>query len=193
MAFNASLHTATNKPIGLIGKPVDARSYYYDTTYFKYRPYVTTAEALAYLDTASIRAGQFPIIINSDGTLSNGVITGGANAEWWFRDGVLDANLIFKSSEPTSKTTLTLEVQDVEDSGGDIPVNGVTLSGLDGVIEITYSAALIAKHGNTPSIQVWHSNQMQTIAPILDDQSAPTTLTIGLGTIPGTQTIIILI
>lgn len=96
--FNPAIHTATNKPIGLIGKPVDARSYFYDTTNFVYRAYVSTAEVLAYLDTASDRTGQFPIIINTGGSLTAGVITGGTNAEWWFKDGEADGNLVLKNA-----------------------------------------------------------------------------------------------
>lgn len=98
MAFNPAIHTATNKPIGLIGKPVDARTYYYDAVNFVYRAYVSTAEVIAYLNTSADRIGQFSIIINTGGSLSAGVITGGTNLEWWFKDGVLDANLVLKGS-----------------------------------------------------------------------------------------------
>lgn len=96
MAFNPAIHTATNKPIGLIGKPVDARTYFYDAVNFVYRAYVSTAEVLAYLNVSSFRVGQFPIIINTGGSLSSGIITGGTNAEWWFKNGVADANLVSK-------------------------------------------------------------------------------------------------
>ena len=96
--YNPAIHTATNKPIGLIGKPVDARSYYYDAVNFVYRAYVDTAEVLAYLNTASDRTGQFPIIINTGGSLSAGVITGGTNTEWWFKDGVSDGDLVLKNA-----------------------------------------------------------------------------------------------
>lgn len=85
--YNPSLHTATNKPIGLTNKPVDARTYYYDAGTFAYRPYASTAEVLAYL-IGFQRVGQFSIII----------ATGGANAEWWFKDGIADADLVLKGS-----------------------------------------------------------------------------------------------
>lgn len=81
--FNPSLHTATNKPIGLTNKPVDARTYYYDTTTFSYRPYTNTAEVLAYL-VGTDRTGHFPIIIGTD--------------EYWFKDGIADSDLVLKSA-----------------------------------------------------------------------------------------------
>jgi hypothetical protein len=98
--YNPSLHTATNKPIGLISKPVDARTYYYDSVNFVYRAYVSEAEVLAYLTTDESRTGQFSIIINTDGSLSNGVITGGVNSEWWFKNGVSDDDLKLKHDAP---------------------------------------------------------------------------------------------
>lgn len=94
--YNPSLHTATNKPIGLTNKPVDARTYYYDTNNFVYRPYISQAEVLAYL-IGQQRVGQFSIILNSGGTVLNGVITGGINGEWWFKDGIADGDLILKA------------------------------------------------------------------------------------------------
>lgn len=96
--FSPAIHTATNKPVGLIGKPVDARTYFFDSTNLAYRPYVDTAEVLAYLNTAADRTGHFPIVINTGGSLSGGVITGGANAEWWFKDGVADGSLVAKGN-----------------------------------------------------------------------------------------------
>lgn len=96
--YNPSLHTATNKPIGLTGKPVDARSYFYDDLNYVYRPYVNAAEVLNYLTTPASRTGQFSIIINSDGILVNGVVTGGTNTEWWFKDIVTDDGLLIKAS-----------------------------------------------------------------------------------------------
>lgn len=100
MAYNPSLHTATNKPLGLTGKPEGARAYYYDTLNFKYRAFVSTDEVLLYFDTAEKRKGQFPIIINTGGTLTSGVISGGVNEEWWFKNGEEDYHLTLKSIPP---------------------------------------------------------------------------------------------
>jgi hypothetical protein len=107
--YNPAIHTATNKPIGLTGKPVDARTYYYDAVNYVYRAYVSTAEVKAYL-IGTDRVGQFSIIINTGGSLSGGVITGGTNLEWWFKDGVLDANLVLKGSGGASVTPIEHDV-----------------------------------------------------------------------------------
>jgi hypothetical protein len=99
MAYISSQHTVSNKPLG-IGQaiPTDARSYYYQTDIFKYRPYEDTAEVLAYLDTPASRTGQFSIFIN-DGTLdtTTGEFTGGSVTEYWFKDGVADSDLVAKT------------------------------------------------------------------------------------------------
>jgi hypothetical protein len=99
MAYIPSKHTVTNKPLG-IGQaiPTDARSYYYQTDILTYRPYQDEAEVLAYLNTPASRTGQFSIYIN-DGTLdeTTGEFTGGTITEWWFKDGVTDADLVEKT------------------------------------------------------------------------------------------------
>jgi hypothetical protein len=45
------------------------------------------------LNLAKYRVGQFDIVVNTGGTLSSGVITGGTNALWYFKDGTANANL----------------------------------------------------------------------------------------------------
>jgi hypothetical protein len=87
MSYNPSLHTATNKPLGLLGKSTDARSYFYDESTFTYRPYASVIEALAYLNTSSIRTGHFSIYITIAGN----------TMEYWFKDGTTDEDLIIKS------------------------------------------------------------------------------------------------
>src|SRR3954471_12358848 len=95
--YNPALHTVTNKALGIAqGNPTDARSYFYDATNFVYRAYVSTAEVLTYLYLAKYRVGQFDIVVNTGGSLSGGVITGGTNAVWYFKDGTADGNLVQK-------------------------------------------------------------------------------------------------
>lgn len=94
MPYVSSQHTTVSKPIGISGNPVDARSVFYDATLFKYRDYVSTAEVLSYLPTAANRRGRFLIFVNTGGTLSNGVITGGTTSVWWFKEGVADGDLV---------------------------------------------------------------------------------------------------
>lgn len=81
--YNPSLHTATNKPIGITGTPTDARSYYYNTATFAYRPYASTDEVIGYL-IGNDRKGQFSVIIGT--------------SEYWFKDGINDGDLVFKSA-----------------------------------------------------------------------------------------------
>jgi hypothetical protein len=95
--YNPVLHTVTNKALGISqANPTDARSYFYDATNFVYRPYISTAEVLTYLNLAKYRVGQFDIVVNTGGSLSGGVITGGTNAVWYFKNGTADSNLVQK-------------------------------------------------------------------------------------------------
>lgn len=96
--YNPSLHTVSNKPYGMAqAGPTDARSMFYDEDNFVFRAYVDTAEVKAYLPLAKYRTGGFDILVNTGGTLGlNGVITGGTNAIWYFKDGTADANLVIK-------------------------------------------------------------------------------------------------
>jgi len=95
--FDPTLHTATNKPIGLRGKPVDARTYYYDDgNSYRYRPYMSIQQVLDYLPLADDRRGNFEVIINTNGTINDGYIIGGTNNAYWFKDGLADNNLVLK-------------------------------------------------------------------------------------------------
>lgn len=87
MAYNPSIHTASNKAYGVTGKPVDARYWYYDTGTFTYRPYANIAEVKAYL-IAGDRSGA---------TVQVGT------AEYWWPDvnDLTDAGLVLKGiAEP---------------------------------------------------------------------------------------------
>jgi hypothetical protein len=96
--YNPATHTVTNKSIGVAqAAPTDARSMFFDQTYFVYRAYTSTSEVLSYLNLSKYREGKFDIIVNSGGVLSNGVITGGTNTVYYFKDGTADGNLVRKS------------------------------------------------------------------------------------------------
>ena len=101
MPYNGAQHTVFNKPVGIAqAVPTDARSYYYDAVNFVLRPYISVLEVTAYLDLPKYRTGQFPIIINSGGTLNpNGTITGGTITEWWFRNGTANGDLVQRFTE----------------------------------------------------------------------------------------------
>jgi ribosomal protein L35AE/L33A len=95
--YDPSLSTPTNKALGIAqATPTDARTYFYDATNFVYRPYQSTAEVLSYLNLSKYRTGQFDIVVNSGGVLSNGVITGGTNSIWHFKNGTANGDLVLK-------------------------------------------------------------------------------------------------
>jgi hypothetical protein len=97
--YNPALSTPTNKALGIAqATPTDARSYFYDATNFVYRPYQSTSEVLSYLNLSKYRTGQFDIVVNTGGTLSNGVITGGTNTIWYFKNGTANGDLVLKET-----------------------------------------------------------------------------------------------
>jgi hypothetical protein len=97
--YDPSKHIPVNKGLGVAqAAPTDARSMFYDANNFVYRPYQSTAEVLTYLSLAKYRVGGFDIIVNSGGTLANGVITGGTNSIYYFKDGTADGDLTLKGA-----------------------------------------------------------------------------------------------
>lgn len=102
--YNPSLHATVNKSLGMAqAGPTDARSYFYDENFFVYRPFVSVEEVKSYLTLPKYRTGQFDIVVNTGGSLNNGVITGGTNVIWYFKDGITDDDLVLKggTSSPT--------------------------------------------------------------------------------------------
>lgn len=104
--YNPSIHTTTNKSLGVAqAAPTDARTMFYDEDNFVYRAYVDTSEVNDYLTLAKYRTGGFDVLVNTGGTLGvNGVITGGTNAVWYYRDGTDDDDLIPKVTPAASYT-----------------------------------------------------------------------------------------
>jgi hypothetical protein len=96
--YDPTKATVSNKPYGMAqGYPTDARTWFYDASLFIWRPYQSTAEVLAYLNQPRYRSGRFPIGVNVGGTLeTNGTFTGGLYVEYWFKDGIADADLVVK-------------------------------------------------------------------------------------------------
>src|SRR5436190_19025155 len=95
MGYSPTLHTGSNKPLGLgNGGAVDARSYFYDDANAIYRTYANTGEVLSYLLPVKYRTGNFSIFVKN-GTLVE---------EWWFRDGTADNQLILKQGGAGSET-----------------------------------------------------------------------------------------
>jgi hypothetical protein len=138
--YNPSLHTVSNKAYGQAqAGPTDARSMFYDESNFVYRAYTDTAEVKSYLTLAKYRTGQFDIVVNTGGTLGlNGVITGGTNAIWFFRDGTANSDLIPKITPANTYTA----------SGG------ITLSSLN----FKLGGALIENTSWTSADATWRLN-----------------------------------
>jgi hypothetical protein len=116
--YDPTKHTPSNKAYGVAqAAPTDARSMYYDTTLFRYRPFQSTAEVLTYLPLAKYRTGGFDILVNSGGSLDTGVITGGVNTAYWFRNGTHDSNLVVKiiasGGAETDTTSLSARIDAV--------------------------------------------------------------------------------
>lgn len=84
---------------------------------------------------------------------------------------------------------ITLSPAQLTDSGGDIVVEGFTLSCLDGVITITWD-----QPGFIPYPPIWgyYNSQKKPIVPSFDDNDAPTVITIDIGTIPDGNTHLII-
>lgn len=105
MPYSASVGTLSNKPYSpTTAIPTDGRTYFYDATAFNWRPFQSTAEVLAFLDTATKRSGHTAIVVNSGGTFNTGVagfgaFTGGTYSEYWFKDGTTDGNLVARDIE----------------------------------------------------------------------------------------------
>lgn len=128
--------------MGITGKALDGRSYYHDTVNFTYRAYVSTAEVLSYLPSSDNRKGQFPVIINTGGTLTNGVITGGTNDEWWFKDGVADGNLVLKNSGAVAAPSISTKTSNYAILTGD---DTILVNTTSGPVTITYNPGLDTK------------------------------------------------
>ncbi len=67
---------------------------YYDAVNFVYRAFVDTTEVWIYLNQAKYRTGMFPVLVNTGGVLSSGVITGGTNRLWFYKNGTNRNNLV---------------------------------------------------------------------------------------------------
>jgi len=96
--YNPAQGTVSNKPYAPgQAVPTDSRSYFYDATNFLWRPYQSTTEVLSYLNLSKYRTGHFSIYVNPTGTLNgNGTFTGGTIAEYWFKNGTANGNLVLK-------------------------------------------------------------------------------------------------
>lgn len=88
MAYNPSQQLPISKGLAPTGGfPVNGKYEFYDATLFVYRPYVSVAEIGTHIGSIFRRKGD-TFLVNTGGTLneSTGVITGGTNSEYWYKD-----------------------------------------------------------------------------------------------------------
>lgn len=140
-----------NQPVGISGTPLDGRAQFHDTTANaskRWRDFQSTAEVLSYYNTAGKREGKFSVFIHSGGSLSSGVWTGGSTVEYWFKDGVTDADLVVKSGsvDLSAYTTLSRFLDSIAAVRGSINSGGVTFS-VDSAK--TRGATTVALYGNS--------------------------------------------
>lgn len=108
--------TTSNKPYAPAqATPTDSRSYYYDAVNFTWRPYQSTSEVLFYLNLSKYRTGQFDIVVNVGGILSGGLITGGVNTVWYFKNGTADSNLVIKVTVAVDPSLFLLKANNLSD------------------------------------------------------------------------------
>src|SRR5882757_1915366 len=81
-------------------KGLDGKSKYLDTINFKIRAFTSVAEANSYLPTLQRSAGQM-MLVNTGGSLSLGVITGGVNDYYFYKNGITDGDLVPLFNIPT--------------------------------------------------------------------------------------------
>ncbi len=95
-------------------------------------------------------------------------------------------------STSVCQAMITLTPSQVTDTGGNITVDGIVLSSLAGVITLGWTESLQASLIPWPVIWAYYNGAKQPIFPALDDNDAPTEITIDLGTIPDNTTRLIL-
>lgn len=93
-------------------------------------------------------------------------------------------------SSTLCQAVISLSPAQVTNTSGNIVVDGITLSSVDGVITIDWNATLQTSFGTHPAIWAYFDGQMQSMFVGLDNQTSPSVITIDLGTIPSSDTYI---
>lgn len=153
--YNPSNHIPLSKSMGANAFPIDGKYMFFTNGangVYSYRPFQSTAEAIAYFPLGSSFRGNpsgqpwaFEVLINDGGTLSvdGGSITGGINSVWWWRDGVLDANLVKKNGSYVSLVyDMEFSGSDVQDQSGN-PYIGILLTGTQRPFSVTVNGDVI--------------------------------------------------
>jgi len=123
MSFKPSDHLSLNKPIATDGKPEIARYCFYDKDLFIYRPFRTLEEVFLYFPTEKSRKFLQSVLVNTGGTIENGVITGGTNEEYWWKDNYTNQGLVLKN--------ITSTIVETEEIVGETPIGLIDGSNTD--------------------------------------------------------------
>lgn len=94
--FNASKAQAFNKSAAANGAhPLDYKAMYHDTIHFVDRPFTSIAEANSFLPSVQRLVG-LQVYINTGGTVNGttGVLTGGTNQWYYYKNGVTNGDLV---------------------------------------------------------------------------------------------------
>jgi lysophospholipase L1-like esterase len=94
--FNASKAQAFNKSATSNGgHPLDYKAMYHDTIHFVDRPFTSVAEANSFLPSVQ-RVIGLQVVINTGGSVNGttGLLTGGTNDWYYYKDGIADGNLV---------------------------------------------------------------------------------------------------
>jgi hypothetical protein len=153
MAYNPSQHSLSSKSMGMSqASPTDARSMFYDTVNFIYRPYQSTSEVFSYLNLSKYRSGNVSVFINIGGTLNgDGTFTGGVVDEYWFKDGTSTSDLVVKTSGVAGVASFNGRTGAVLPQAGDYTQSDVGLGNVDNTsdaskpVSTAQSSALAAK------------------------------------------------
>lgn len=107
--FNASKAQAFNKSATSNGAhPLDYKAMYHDTIHFVDRPYISISEANSFLPSVQ-RVIGLQVIINTGGSVNGttGLLTGGTNDTYYYKDGIADGNLVQLNIIPNLSQVLT--------------------------------------------------------------------------------------
>lgn len=129
---------------------------------------------------ARVKVNQFPLVTTIADT-DLGVV---ANPTTGIASKITWANILtfFRTS---TKTTIPLTALQMASFSG--TVDGAAIVVLDGKITITWSAALLAKHGKCVEITATVGNQTGISKQgTFDDITTPTTLTVDIGALEAT-------
>lgn len=152
--YNDSTRYVLDTTLNATGRALDTRSKYYDSTIAKERPYLSVAEVEECFPTVESREGQFFVVINTGGTLTNGVVYGGTNQLWFWKEANGPLQLWVSDINTITKASLGLDQVD-------------NTSDINKPLSIATEAALITHTHNSSSIVDFTEAVQDAVAGLL--------------------------